>query len=212
MHSKKLRRHDAFAAILKQGVQADEYRRLKAAESHAPHPVQEKLAEYAAGRLPEADAEVIRKHLLFCPRCVLSAAGYMRNQPLTVILPKPIAATEYWQPEYAGLQATAADIPQQAHTFVMEEGDIHLECNWGGPQGSDPAYIWLKWEANLSTEREFWAQFINPVAQTIRYEVCLGTYLLGEETFTSQELGFDPSTEQWAVAIVLKEVSDVMQE
>jgi hypothetical protein len=115
-------------------------------------------------------------------------------------------ATEYWEPLFAGQLATAADIPVQEHLFKREEGDIEISCYWGGTYVNKPAFIKLSWKANIRIRSEILARFINPETQELRSEVCLGTHLTGEEAFTSQELGFDPLTENWAIAIVLREL------
>jgi hypothetical protein len=114
--------------------------------------------------------------------------------------------SELWEPQWAGQPATAADIPQQAHSFTSEDGDIKLSCYWKGQYKDEPAYIQIAWKADLITEDEIWIRFMNPLTQVIRCEVCLGTSLVGEETFTSRDLGFDPSDERWAISVVLQTV------
>lgn len=216
---KNMRGHEDFVDLLKQEVRTEAYCHVKATLNQASHPTHAMLAEYAAGELSEITAMHVMQHLAWCHECTIEVAGFMRNHQGENNSPVSPAdeygeikqgllaeiASEYWEPEYAGLQATAADIPQQEHTFSLTEGDIQLTCNWGGPQGSDPAFIWLKWRANIEEERELYARFVDPETQTMRYEARLGTYLEGEETFSSRELGFDPSRERWAVSIVLKE-------
>ncbi|KPA18086.1 hypothetical protein MHK_001697, partial [Candidatus Magnetomorum sp. HK-1] len=46
-----------------------------------------------------------------------------------------------WQPRFAGQLVTASDIPEQKHTFRMNEGDIQLSCLWRGSYKNTQAYI-----------------------------------------------------------------------
>ena len=101
-----------------------------------------------------------------------------------------------------GQLVAAADIPKQRHSFSTKYGDINIECSWGEQHQGEPAYIWLSWKANISADNELWLRFVDPETQTIRHEVNLGTIRAGEETFTSHELGFDPSTERWAISVI----------
>jgi hypothetical protein len=115
-------------------------------------------------------------------------------------------ATEYWEPQWTEQQATAADIPEQAHVFRREDGDIEISCFWRSQYRKKPAYISISWRANVTTRNEIRARFINSETREHLAEVDLGTHLMGEEIFTSDDLGFDPSSERWAMALVLKEV------
>ena len=115
-------------------------------------------------------------------------------------------ATEYWEPQWTGQRATAADIPEQAHVFRREDGDIEVSCFWRSQYRKKPAYISISWKANVTTRNEIRARFINSETWEHLAEVDLGTHLMGEEVFTSDDLGFDPSSERWAMALVLKEV------
>lgn len=113
-------------------------------------------------------------------------------------------ATEYWEPQWMGQYATAADIPRQEHVFKRDDGDIMISCFWRGKYRKKPAYISISWEADVTTRNEFCARFVNPETHEQIAEVCLGTCLAGEEIFTSEELGFDPSCERWAMALVIR--------
>lgn len=110
-----------------------------------------------------------------------------------------------WEPQWAGQLVTASDIPKQVHTFTSEDGDIRISCYWQGEYKDEPAYIQLSWKSEIIPESELWVRFVYPETQAIRHEVCLGTVLTGEETFTSDDLGFDPSDERWAISVALAE-------
>ncbi len=104
-----------------------------------------------------------------------------------------------WIPEGAGLPATAADISEQAKTFKTEEGEIKITCVWGGETDDDPAYIWLKWEADIKPETELVIRFLNPESDEIRYEIRPGKIMKGSGTFKKEKLGFDPTKEKWGI-------------
>ena len=112
-----------------------------------------------------------------------------------------------WQPLWAGQMVTAQDIPPQEYTFQLEEGQITIVCAWQSAQGTDPAFLRVSWEARLQVENELSARFIHPETQAIRREVCLGTAPAGEEFLTSADLGFDPSAEPWAIALMIKKIA-----
>jgi hypothetical protein len=111
-----------------------------------------------------------------------------------------------WQPLFAGEVVTAADVPPQEQTFYLEDGDIHLTCEWRTAYQQQPATLRLVWQANLSRPGELWVRFTPPDDPTVlRAEICLGTSLAGEETFTAQGLGFDPTREPWALMLEFRE-------
>lgn len=103
---------------------------------------------------------------------------------------------------------TAADVPEQTQTFVSEDGEIKIGCYWKGASHREPAYIQIIWKANLLTANEIRLRFLNPATQALRREVCLGDRLGGEETFTSEDVRFDPSAERWAIAVVLRKLTE----
>lgn len=69
-----------------------------------------------------------------------------------------------------------------------------------------PPFIRISWTTDVSGGNAIYACIINPETKEIRAELLLGKELSGTEEFTSEELGFDPSRELWAIAPVLKEV------
>jgi len=81
-----------------------------------------------------------------------------------------------------------------------------VRCLWRSRHNETPADVRISWSANLPTPSELWVRFMRPDAATLLREVRLGMDLVGRETFTTDDLGFDPSTEKWALSIVLKEV------
>ncbi len=113
--------------------------------------------------------------------------------------------TQLWEPEWAGQEVTAADISEQEEVFTVEGGQITIRCYWEREQDRQPAYLRLAWDADLASEKNLWIRFVNPETQTIRFNLCLRTIYLGEETFTSDELGFDPYCEPWAISVGLEE-------
>ncbi len=101
----------------------------------------------------------------------------------------------------------AADIPEQSRHFKMEHGEyINISCAWKGKDRTASA-IRLSWNANIFTDSNLWAQFIDPETRNILFESCLGTKLEGEQMFSETELGFNPCSQKWAVAVVVEEVS-----
>ncbi len=115
---------------------------------------------------------------------------------------------DLWKPKWAGELVTASDIPEQKNTFVLDESDdgkIVLRCHWKAAYKKTPAYMWVSWEADISTYGDLWLRFVNPETDEIYFESNLGTDLTGEETFESDKLGFDPSNQKWAISVLLCE-------
>ncbi|MCP4179717.1 MAG: hypothetical protein GY756_18310 [bacterium] len=106
-------------------------------------------------------------------------------------------------PQWSGQPITVADIPKVGHLFKTKYGEISIECTWEQARYDDSAYIWLFWKADIFEEREIIIRFINPETQMKIYEVSLGKILMGEEVFTSNDLGFDPSNDRWAIAVII---------
>jgi len=110
-----------------------------------------------------------------------------------------------WKPKWAGVPVVAAGIPEQSHFFKMDDGEIKISCYWEPKFRNDPAYIHLSWSARITKPVRLWARFVNPESNEIRSEIHLGTHLQGEDNFTSDRLGFDPSNEKWAISIIFQE-------
>lgn len=114
-------------------------------------------------------------------------------------------ASPLWQPMYAGEVVTAADAEEQSTRFEMDYGEyINLSCHWQEEKEGQP-YIDLAWQANLLQPSTLWARFIDPEDSTVLSEILLGTELEGKKRILSSELSFNPSTEKWAIAIVVAE-------
>jgi hypothetical protein len=110
-----------------------------------------------------------------------------------------------WQPQWSGQFVGAGDIPAQTHTFRLEKGAIEVSCFWK-PQFEDtPAYLDLSWKADMVMEGELWCRFVHPDTHVVLTEVPLGSSKEGGKYFTHQTLGFDPSQEQWAIVILVKQ-------
>lgn len=110
-----------------------------------------------------------------------------------------------WQPQWAGQFVGAGDRPEQTQTFRLEQGEIELTCSWK-PQAEDtPPYLELSWKADMTMDGELWCRFIHAESKVILAELPLGTYKEGGKYFTPQKLGFDPSTDPWELAIVVKD-------
>ncbi|MEZ4527119.1 MAG: hypothetical protein R2941_14470 [Desulfobacterales bacterium] len=109
-----------------------------------------------------------------------------------------------WEPQWAGVAVTAADIPEQHHEFVMREGNIDISCSWQGAYGNSPAYIQISWTASLMTDCELWLRFVNPLTHDLFSEILLGAEPEGGKIITGDRLGFDPSKDRWATSIMMK--------
>ena len=114
-------------------------------------------------------------------------------------------ASPMWQPLYAGEAVTAADVEEQAKTFEMDYGEyINLSCHWHDEKEGQPC-IDLSWQANLLEPSRLWARFINPDTSSILSEILLGSELAGRKSIKMDELDFNPTTDKWAIAIIVEE-------
>ena len=190
-----------------------------------PHPSPATLFEWAADRSEPEDAGRIMDHIAACEECAHEALNIMRlNDELEQTLlewadtgaeyePEPVAdslvtwESEFWEPQWFGAHAAAADVPKQTHLFSTPDGDIRLSVYWRGQNANQPAFLNLAWNIGESgggsQNCKLLFSFINPATRSIRCEISTGTRLSGERTIPNAELGFDPSYERWAVAIVV---------
>ncbi len=111
-----------------------------------------------------------------------------------------------WKPVWAGEPITAMDITEQKHEFASDFGEIHLVCQWKQRYGDDPAFIQLTWKADLLNPMNIWSRFINPETNERIADIFLGSYMAGERIIAENELGFNPSTDGWALSIVLADI------
>jgi hypothetical protein len=112
----------------------------------------------------------------------------------------------FWEPEGAGMPLAAAPSSvTQEHQFETESGIINVTCAWGGETDTEPAFIWMAWDAHIAEESEFQIRLINPDTRATRYEIRPGRIFKGDQTFTKEEIGFDPLSEKWALSIVTTE-------
>lgn len=203
-------------AALRQDIVSDNFRRKQRDFRAAPHPTGENLYHYVLGWLPEGEAACIRQHVLFCERCAAETARIsgleQRIAQQTAGAPAfdltDAIAAEFWEPQWAGQFATAADIPAQEHIFFFDDGQITLSCRWGQEIGSEPAFLWIHWESRIETEHMLRIHFLQPETHLVRYDADLGNLPAGEATFVSRELGFNPASERWAVGLTLHPFGD----
>jgi len=112
----------------------------------------------------------------------------------------------FWEPEGAGMPLAAAPASvTQEHQFETQAGVINISCAWGGATGNEPAFIWMAWDAHLSEQSEFEIRLIHPDTRAIRYEIRPGRIYRGDQTFTQQEIGFDPLSEKWGLSVLITE-------
>jgi hypothetical protein len=133
------------------------------------------------------------------PGAVAAAAG--------AVLPTRLArwVSSLWVPEW--VVVTAEAIPPQTQVFALEDGEITLTCAWYAASQNTPATLHVSWRANLATPSDLWVRFTQPDTATPLAELRLGTALEGLESFTPAVLGFDPSRERWALAILLRDLA-----
>jgi hypothetical protein len=114
---------------------------------------------------------------------------------------KEFVSSLLWIPEGAGDPIVAADISEQENTIETDEGKIRITCVWGGETDDDPAYIWVKWDADMKPDAEFVIQIINPETHKIYYEIRPGKIRNDTVTIESEELKFDPTEMKWGIAV-----------
>ncbi|MDM8524957.1 zf-HC2 domain-containing protein [Desulfococcaceae bacterium HSG8] len=207
---KALENDGDFLAFLGQEARSEEYGKLKehAGKSKA-HPTGEMLYDYALGCTDEKDTMRIRNHISFCDACsdevleIMGIEGDLEGEALKWAGPPIIWISEPWEPRWAGELVTAADIAEQENAFELDSGQIMLTCHWKSAYRDTPAYICISWKADITKYAELWIRFSDTETREIRSEFCLGTNLVGETFFESDEIGFDPSTQRWAVSLVL---------
>lgn len=113
-----------------------------------------------------------------------------------------------WHPLLAGEPVTAADTRTQAQIFRLDGGEIRVTCAWRAAYQDQPAVLRVAWQAHTGLPGEFWVRFTQQEDPTaVLAEMRLGSFSKGEKVFTSDLLGFDPTRQPWALALLLKDSS-----
>jgi hypothetical protein len=215
---------EKFLSWLARHAGGDSHQEARRAVEEGPHPTDDMLYRYVWDELDPQETHWVQAHVAFCGFCAeevfrLSLAGeagkesldrWMHGDEPSLAAPPTLVeelATEFWEPDWQQQRATAADIPPQQHLFTREDGDITISCLWRGQHRRHPSYITISWKADVTTYNEIHARFVNPETRQQLAEVRLGSDVIGEEVFTSEDLGFDPSSERWALALVFREVT-----
>ena len=206
-----------FTRALTNLVRSADFRDNQARIEAGSHPTADMLHDYAWESLTPEFAQTIRAHAAFCAPCARAILRLRQLRldaerdllhwadaslaPLTDML-----ADEFWMPVGAGEALVAAtSAVTQAHEFSTPFGAIYVTCAWGEAVADDPAFVWLSWNAGIPDDREFSIRLINPENQAIRYEIRPGRIRRGDQTFTSDALGFDPMRDKWGIAVALPE-------
>ena len=210
----------AFGQYLRGIARSEAYRRQRQEIERGLHPEQEWLHAYIWGQVSEEQARIIRNHLPGCASCA-NAALRLRHikdeieqrlfdwaNASTIITPfKAFIAEEYWQPVGAGEALVAASsVVTQDHRFATPVGVINITCAWGQETADESAFVWLSWNADIPEHREFVIRLMNPEDQAICCEIRPGTIHQGEQTFTSETLGFDPVSQKWSIGVLTPEM------
>lgn len=200
--------------LVGQIVQSKQYQRAKAAAQNQSHPSPEKLHEYWLDELDAEEARSIRTHLAYCSDCTDDMITIMRieedeeheeerhaepvessGEPYHALVEN--IALEYWEPRYAGMELTAADM--RPEPFQFQEGQITIKAFWEGARGDKPAYIWIGWEVRVQPPFHLRLRFIAPETGEILYEANLGQTTKDSESFSADELRFDPTTTRFGI-------------
>ena len=213
-----------FLSWLVHEASSDSHQEARRAVEDGPHPTDDMLYRYVWNELEPQETRWVQAHIAFCGFCAeevfrLGLASeaeeesidrWINSDESSFAAPHTLVeelATEFWEPDWQQHRATAADIPPQEHLFAREDGDITISCLWRSQHRRHPSYISISWKADVTTYNEIHARFVNPETRQQLAEVRLGSAVIGEEVFTSEDLGFDPSSERWALALVVKEVT-----
>lgn len=149
---------------------------------------------WAAAEQPEAPGPASREK-------APARAHAHRGQDLVVRWLSPL-----WQPLWAGAVISATGSTPPTQVFRLDDGEIRLTCRWSVAAQGTTATLHVSWRADLRTPSDLWVRFLQPETTTLLAEVRLGTTLVGEKILTSQQLGFDPSRDRWALVVLLREV------
>ncbi len=213
-----------FWDFLTQEARSEAYHQISRQTERHPSPAA--LFEWVADRSEPAEAGRIMDHIAVCEECAHEVLNIMRlDDELEQTLlewadmgaeyePGPVAgkcmtwASDLWEPQWFDTHAAAADVPKQTHVFSTHNGDIRLSVYWQGQNADQAAFLSLTWNVEESghggvRNREFRFRLVNPATRSIRCEISTGTSLSGEKNMTGTELGFDPSYERWAVAVIV---------
>jgi hypothetical protein len=214
---------DMFLTWLAREAGSDMHRKTRQNTEEGPHPTDEMLYGYVWNDLDVQDARLVKAHITFCRICAeevfrlhlieeateKNVDRWINGGESSMAAPQNLLddlALEFWEPDWQQQRATASDIPPQQHLFARGDGDITISCLWRSQHRRNPSYISISWKADVTTYNEIHARFVDPETRQQLAEVRLGAAVIGEEVFTSDELGFDPSSERWALALVVKEV------
>ena len=150
----------------------------------------------------DSDPDVIEAMPIEDVRTELRALGAdvqgFHKRVANLLHPEPVPVIPlFWEPVGAGmLLAAAPSSVTQEHQFETESGIINVTCAWGGETDTEPAFIWMAWDAHIPEKSEFQIRLINPDTRATRYEIRPGRIFKGDQTFTEEEIGFDPLSEK----------------
>ena len=144
--------------------------------------------------------------------------AYEAPEPQTLLQPAPRRAlrtrvgdflSAFWSPPLAGELGlnTATSTTAQEADFDLDEGSIHVICRWWAASHEQPATLLLVWDAHSTFSGNLWACFSrrDDPQHAVLAEKPLGTEVKGEAGWSADELGFDPSSEPWALTLMLME-------
>ena len=132
--------------------------------------------------------------------------------------PEYAMSEQYTLPEWGTLIAEYYIEPRETRTantartqmfkksqhFQTEFGDIEIRYGWGEQGKDNHSFIWIGWEAELFADVTFAIRLLEPGTDTIRLEISpQTTEQTDEATFTMEQLGFDPLSTPWDMAITL---------
>ncbi len=209
-----------FGQRLRALAQSDAYRQQRQEIEHGQHPGQEWLHAYVWGQVSPEQARIIRNHLPGCASCAKTMLRLRQikddmeqqlfgwaNASAAATPSKAFIAEEYWEPVGAGEALVAASSAvTQEHCFTTPVGVINITCAWGREIANEPAFVWLSWDADIPANREFVIRLSDPEQQTILYEIRPGKIHQGEQTFTSETLGFNPVSQKWSIGALIPEM------
>lgn len=213
---------EILCELIERDVRSDSYQVLFQQECRhkMPHPSANMLYNYVLDMLEANESQIVQNHLTFCGQCADEVLRMIRIEEEIEFeeqshdkTPNPFElrkldgvyqealmqniATEYWEPRYAGMELVSADMKKQTREF--QEGQIKISTYWEGARGGKSAYIWLAWTVSVPQPYHLIIKFFQPETGCLLYEINLGETKQGEETFTSDDLHFDPTAIRWAI-------------